>query len=237
MKLLAIETATEACSVAVLHPGGLLHRFEIAPRRHAELALPWAEALLAEAGIRRRELDCIAVGIGPGAFTGVRLAVALGQGLARALDRPLIGVSTLAVLAAGSRGLATGSRVFASIDARMAEVYAAEFELDAEGLPIDIGRARLGAPAAIELPSGPSGHARGTGLAAVDAALGARLLTQGWTLAADALPHAEDLARIAARRFSRGDYATRPEDVQPVYLREKVAQTIAERAGADRSGT
>src|SRR5690606_19631132 len=76
-------------------------RFEIAPRRHAELALPWADALLAEAGIARSALDAIAIGRGPGAFTGVRLAIAIGQGIALALDRPIVPISTLAALAAG----------------------------------------------------------------------------------------------------------------------------------------
>jgi tRNA threonylcarbamoyladenosine biosynthesis protein TsaB len=84
MKLLAFETATEACSVALYLDGEVLERFEVAPRRHAEYALPWADALLAQAGIVRAQLDAVAVGRGPGAFTGVRLAIALGQGIALA---------------------------------------------------------------------------------------------------------------------------------------------------------
>jgi tRNA threonylcarbamoyladenosine biosynthesis protein TsaB len=90
MKLLAFETATEACSVALLVDGDVRERFEIAPRRHAELALPWAEGLLADAGIARSQLDAVAVGRGPGAFTGVRLAISLAQGIALALDRPVV---------------------------------------------------------------------------------------------------------------------------------------------------
>ena len=104
MKLLAFETATEACSVALYLDGEVHERFDIAPRRHAELSLPWADALLAEAGLARSQLDAIAVGRGPGAFTGVRLAIALAQGIALALDRPVVPVSTLAVLAAGAPG-------------------------------------------------------------------------------------------------------------------------------------
>ena len=99
MKLLAFETATEALSVAVSIDGDVRERFELAPRRHAELALPWAEQLLAEAGLAKSQLDAIAVGRGPGAFTGVRLAIALVQGMALALDRPVVAVSTLAALA------------------------------------------------------------------------------------------------------------------------------------------
>ena len=100
MKLLAFETATEACSVAVYVDGEVSERFDLAPRRHAELALPWADEVLAEAGIAKSQLDAIAVGRGPGAFTGVRLAIAVAQGIALALDRPVLPVSTLAALAA-----------------------------------------------------------------------------------------------------------------------------------------
>ena len=100
MKLLAFETATEACSVALYLDGEVIERYEIAPRLHAEYALPWAEALLAEAGIKRSQLDAIALSRGPGAFTGVRLAIALAQGIALALDKPVVAVSTLQVIAA-----------------------------------------------------------------------------------------------------------------------------------------
>src|SRR3970282_890216 len=119
MKLLSCETATEACSVALWIDGEVRERFELAPRRHAELSLPWAGQLLAEAGMAKSQLDAIAVGRGPGAFTGGRLAIAIGQGIALALNRPIVPVSTLAALALQ----ASGGRVLASIDARMNEGY------------------------------------------------------------------------------------------------------------------
>ena len=127
MRLLAIETSTEACSVAVMVRGDVLERFELAPRRHAGLVLPWAEALLAEAGLRRSALDAIAVGRGPGAFTGVRLGISIAQGIALGLDLPLLPVSTLAVLAQGGLRGAEGRPVVAAIDARMGEVYCGTF--------------------------------------------------------------------------------------------------------------
>src|SRR5690606_4162543 len=121
MKLLAFETATEACSVALYLDGQVIERFGVAPRRHAELALPWAQELLQEAGIARPQLDAIAVGCRPGAFTVVRLAIAIDQGLAPALERPLVPVATLRVLADGAAA-AGPDRILAATDARMGEV-------------------------------------------------------------------------------------------------------------------
>ena len=122
MKLLALETATEACSVALWVDGAVIERHALAPRRHAELVLPMVDAVLAEGGISRRALDAIAVGRGPGAFTGVRLAIAVAQGLALALDRPVLPVSTLAALAMAAAQDAGAAPILAAIDARMGEV-------------------------------------------------------------------------------------------------------------------
>src|SRR6185437_16991281 len=99
MNLLAIETATECCSVALVAGARLYERSELAPRRHAELLLPMCDEVHAEAGIARRDLDALAVGRGPGAFTGVRLAVSAAQGIALALGIPVVPVSSLAALA------------------------------------------------------------------------------------------------------------------------------------------
>jgi tRNA threonylcarbamoyladenosine biosynthesis protein TsaB len=228
MKLLAIETATEACSVAVSIDGEVRERFEIAPRRHAELTLPWAEQLLAEAGVKKSQLDAIAIGRGPGAFTGVRLAVAIGQGIALALDRPVVPVSTLAALAMQAQG----PRVFAAIDARMGEVYAATFELrgfeqgsrDAFALDAE----RVGHPDAIALPDERNEwHGVGTGFAAQDGALASRLRPRFTAIDATALPHAADVARLAVLAVARGE-AVAPEFAEPAYLRNNVALTIAE---------
>ncbi len=222
MKLLAIETATEACSVAVLVDGAVIERFEIAPRRHTELALPWADALLAEAGIAKSQLDAIAVGRGPGAFTGVRLAIALAQGIALALDRPLLPVSTLAALAMQ----AAGDRILAAIDARMGEVYVAGFRRDGEGL-IAISDETVIAPGEYALPDGSDWHGAGTGFGADAGLLATRLRDRLATVDAAALPHAADVARLGALAFARGE-AIEPERIEPAYLRNNVALTIAQ---------
>lgn len=240
MKLLAFETATEACSVALWIDGQVLERFELAPRRHAELSLPWAGELLAEAGIAKSQLDCIAVGRGPGAFTGVRLAIALAQGIALALDRPVIPVSTLAALAEplqrpisekveGEPDSSGIRHVLASIDARMGEVYSGAFALGGEGGVIRaLGEEAVGDPARVLLP-GDAAHwlGVGTGFAAVEGALAARLSGRFTAIDASALPHAASVARLAAAAFARGE-AVDPDKVEPAYLRNNVALTITE---------
>ena len=223
MKLLAFETATEACSVAVWVDGEVCERFEIAPRRHAELRLPWADEMLAQAGVARTALDAIAVGRGPGAFTGVRLAIALAQGIALALDRPIVPVSTLAALALQARA----PRVLAAIDARMGEVYAAAFRCEGDNA-FALDAERVVAPGAVVLPDEANDWVGvGTGFAAVDGAL--RNTLEG-ALGADrsqALPHAADVARLAAQAFKRGE-GVAPERVEPAYLRDNVALTLIE---------
>lgn len=225
MRLLAFETSTEACSVAVYVDGQVHERFEIAPRRHTELALPWAEALLAEAGIARSQLDAIAVGRGPGAFTGVRLAIAVAQGIALALDRPVVPVSTLAALAMR----AGGERRIAAIDARMGEVYLGAFTFEADGGLRALTDEVVVAPDAAILPEGGGWSGAGTGFVAADGALRARFGEQLVAVDAAALPHAADVAALAALAFSRGE-AQAPERIEPAYLRNNVALTIAERA-------
>lgn len=225
MRLLAFETSTEACSVAVYVDGQVHERFEVAPRRHTELALPWAEALLAEAGIARAQLDAIAVGRGPGAFTGVRLAIAVAQGIALALDRPVLPISTLAALARR----AGGERRIAAIDARMGEVYLGAFALEADGGLRALADEVVVAPDAAALPEGGGWRGAGTGFAAADGALRAGFGDRLVAVDAAALPHAADVAALAALAFARGE-ALAPERIEPAYLRNNVALTIAERA-------
>ncbi len=131
MNFLAIETSTEACSVALVHGDEVIERSEIAPRRHAELVLPMADDLLAEAGLKRGALHGIAVGRGPGAFTGVRLGVSLAQGMAMALDVPVVTVSSLQALALEAPE--DDAAILSIIDARMGEIYVAAWRREDDG--------------------------------------------------------------------------------------------------------
>lgn len=233
MNFLAFETSTEACSVAVHAGGRVLERFEVAPRRHAELALPWAEQLLAEAGLARAQLDAVAVGRGPGAFTGVRLAIGLAQGIALALDLPVVPVSTLQVLAL--RAPAGAPRVLAAIDARMGEVYAAAFERR-DGVLVPVSAEAVRAPDAVALPGGANDwYAVGTGLGAADGVLAGRLAPRLAGVDAQALPHAADLLALALPAFARGE-AIAPERIEPAYLRDNVALTLEQQRAARAAG-
>lgn len=248
MKLLAFETATEACSVALYLDGEVIERYEVAPRLHAEYALPWAEELLADAGIKRSQLDAIAVSRGPGAFTGVRLAIALAQGIALALHKPVVAISTLQAIAAAlppplrmqgraGEGLSGHSqsasaepeprRILAAIDARMGEVYAGAFERRGDQL-IAISAEVVAAPNQVVLPDNQGNwHGAGTGFAAAGNALQLHLGSQLLDVDASILPHAADVARLAVAAYARGE-ALAPERVEPAYLRNNVALTLEE---------
>jgi tRNA threonylcarbamoyladenosine biosynthesis protein TsaB len=241
MKLLALETSTEACSIALSIDGAVLERHEIAPRQHAELALPWAEALLAEAGIAKSQLDVIAVGRGPGAFTGVRLGISLAQGIAMALDRPVVPISTLAALAMRAHAFKPDVdtyvdapiSVLAAIDARMSELH---FELR-DGDAYALSEESLAVPETVTLvPGHEHPYGVGTGFAALGGALRARLTSALVAIDAEALPRASDVARLAVRAYARGE-ALAPERVEPAYLRNNVALKLVEQQAlrAERS--
>jgi tRNA threonylcarbamoyladenosine biosynthesis protein TsaB len=225
MNLLAIETATEACSVALLHGDTVIDRSELAPRRHAELVLPMAESLLAEAGISRRQLDAIAVGRGPGAFTGVRLGISMAQGLGLALDVPVATVSSLAALALEA---APGDGpVLALIDARMGEIYAGAFRIDGDGLLEPLGSERVCPPEALNEPHTLAGwRVVGSGWATYGELLAGRLGAPSSALG-ERYPQARHVARLA-RPLLDGDADLAPEHALPVYLRDKVALTLVE---------
>lgn len=227
MNLLALDTATEACSVALLCGDRLLSRQRAAPRQHAELLLPWIDELIAEAGLQRADLDAIAVGRGPGGFTGVRLAVAVAQGIAFALDKPLLAVSTLAALALQSPAR-PGETILACIDARMGELYLGLFERDGDDLVSPLGEEWMARPESVELTVEGALHAVGSGLGAADGTLTTRFAGRWLSCDAQALPQAEAIAGLGQRAWQRGE-RLRPAELEPAYLRNKVAQTLAER--------
>lgn len=217
VKLLALDTSTEACTVALAIDGAIQERFELGTR-HAERILGMVEALLAEGGIAVRQLDAFAFGRGPGSFTGLRIGAGVVQGLAFGADRPVVPVSSLAVLAQG----VAQPRVLAAFDARMHQVYWGAYERTDQGLVTLRGEERVLAPADVPLPGGEGWWGAGSGWDAYHAALAARLggRLSGWT--PKAYPHAGDLARLALPALAAGRWV-RAEDAVPVYIRDQVA--------------
>ena len=232
MNLLAIETATEACSVALIHGDEVIARSELAPRRHAERVLPMADELLAEAGLARHALDAIAVGRGPGAFTGVRLAVSLAQGMALALDVPVVTVSSLAALAleAPDDGNAD-TAILAVIDARMGEIYAACYRRDGEDGLVSLDDERVCTADALLLPEARAWQVVGSGWATYETVLQEKLGREPRFADGARYPQALHVAELAACEFRAGR-AQSPELALPVYLRDKVALTLVEQGKA-----
>lgn len=216
--LLALDTATEACSVALLHDGKVLSHYEVIPRLHAQKLLPMIQAMLAEAGIALSAVDAIAFGRGPGAFTGVRIAIGVVQGLAFALERPVLPVSNLALLAQRALREHGVEQVAAAIDARMDEVYWGCYQQRAGEMCL-LGAEAVLAPEQVSLPAGACGDwfGAGTGWSYAD-----RLPVAVTAQDAGMLPHALDLLTLAEFAWARGE-GIAADLAQPVYLRDKVA--------------
>lgn len=217
--LLALDTATEACSVALLHDGKVLSHYEVIPRQHAQRLLPMIKDLLAQGGVGLSAVDGIAFGRGPGAFTGVRIAIGVVQGLAFALDRPVLPVSNLAVLAQRALREHGAQQVASAIDARMDEVYWGCYQAEHGEMRLAGGEAVL-APERAELPRGSSGDwfGAGTGWGTFAPRIPVTVTGQEPGM----LPHALDLLTLAQFAWNRGE-ALPADQAQPVYLRDNVA--------------
>jgi tRNA threonylcarbamoyladenosine biosynthesis protein TsaB len=226
MRVLALDAATEACSVALLTNGAVITRTMESGKGSAQNILRMAEEVLAEGQMSLSMLDGIAASVGPGAFTGVRISVAVAQGLAFGAGLKVVPVTTLEALAL--RVLAgPGSRAIACLDARMGEVYWGCFGWDGARGVLECGASRVGPPQSVSLtPSGRYvGVGRGFSAYPVLATLPGVEIEAGHSAA---LPNAREIARLGALRL--GSEGIDPADLKPVYLRDKVALTEAERA-------
>lgn len=230
--MLALETATESCSVALqLASGQVLTRFEYAPRQQTDLLLGMIDNVLAEAGMSLNSVDVYAWAHGPGAFTGVRIAAAAVQALAFAHDRGVVGVSSLAVLAQGLHRSAGVDRVLAAFDARMNEIYLGAYALADNGLmraqmndclcvPQTLPVSALVAQEVGQQEAAQSWHGAGSGFC-----YEALFRQQGVVLASvdvGFMPDARDVLPLATHIYVE-DGAVSPESALPVYLRDEVA--------------
>lgn len=227
MNLIALETSTRRLSVALWLDGKLIERAEDIPNSGSERLLPWVNELLAEAGMRLKDVNGIAFGAGPGGFTGLRLACGVAQGLAFGLDLPVLGVSTLEALAmtAYSRS-EEPERIFACLDARMGEVYCAAYLIHENASETLLAPAAM-PPQQVSVASvtyGKGWIGCGEGFVSYPDLLEANLAE----VRDDCWPTAAAVARLAAPRLSRGEGVSAAA-AAPLYVRDKVALTTAER--------
>jgi tRNA threonylcarbamoyladenosine biosynthesis protein TsaB len=233
MKILALDTATENCSAALFINGALLCREELLGRGHAQHILSMIEELLFEADVALQDLTAIAFGRGPGAFTGVRLAASVTQGLAFGAALPVVAVSDLQALAQRALGEeAQVERVLVCTDARMHEVYCGAFERGSGGLAVALAAEHVAAPDAVRLPSGwPQAPAvteakRRLGVGSGFAAYPELRATNASALDSireDLWPRAAEIAHLARVEVNAGRVLA-PEAALPVYLRDDVAR-------------
>jgi len=223
MRLLAIETSTEYCSVALWQDGVVSERCELVGQKHSEVLMEMLDALLQDSGIRIRDVDGIAFGKGPGSFTGVRIACGVTQGLALGADVEVVGVCTLEALAEASGK----DKVIAALDARMSELYLAAYEKrDGEWSAV-IEPCLCKAEDAPVL-KGDGWFGVGSGFVVSGVALQARFGDQLSGVDEKAVPQASAVARIAAREFAK-ENAVDAALALPLYLRDKVALKTSER--------
>lgn len=218
-RILALDTSTDACSVALSLNGEIQHEFVIEPRRHTHLLLPMVERLLAQAGVALNSLDAIAFGRGPGSFAGIRIATGAAQGLALGADLPLLPISTLEAMAVSAHESKTGhTRVLTALDARMDEVYWGAFDIS-EALPRALIDESVRSPAAAEAPGQESSWlAVGSGWRYKEQ-MPAGLVTQVVEIDESICPDARAMLVLADAQLAAGG-GVAPELALPVYLRE-----------------
>ena len=228
MKILAIETATESCSVALQYGDEVLHRFEHQPQQQAKLILPMIDELMSQAGLHPSQLDALSFGRGPGSFTGLRIAAATTQAIAMACDLPTVPVSTLAVLAQTAYRQYGTTSVLAAIDARMQEVYWAEYCLGVNGLMQLQGEEEVLSPALVPVPQAANYCGCGSGWRSYAEALSNSLVSITLSVESDCWPQAQDMLALSEFAFKAGEVVS-AEKIEPVYIRDKVAKSLAER--------
>ncbi|MBI5439539.1 MAG: tRNA (adenosine(37)-N6)-threonylcarbamoyltransferase complex dimerization subunit type 1 TsaB [Nitrosomonadales bacterium] len=223
MRVLALETSTEYCSVALWQDGEITERCELAGQKHSELLIEMLDALLQATGYKLQTMDGIAFGMGPGSFTGVRIACGATQGLAFGASLPVAGICTLQALAEASGRL----RVIAALDARMGEIYHAAYEKQ-DGVWATASEPRLCKPEDAPPVSGDDWFGAGSGFAVHGKVLGERYAGQLHGVDGAAVPQAAAIAALGAAQFALGRGMDAAEAL-PLYLRDKVALKTSER--------
>jgi tRNA threonylcarbamoyladenosine biosynthesis protein TsaB len=231
MRLIALDTATESVSAALADGEKLAVRLETERNRHTERLLPLVDEVLRENGLKPADLDVIAFGAGPGAFTGLRVACGVAQGLAWALEKPVVAVSNLQAAAVRAQVMGAAGVILIALDARMGECYAGAFKLG-EGLAQALTEPELIKPQDAAQIAERFGCTVAAG-SGVDLYGDKLALPAGVTLLRGVAPDAGDIARIALVMAQRGE-TTSAALASPLYVRNRVALTIEERARGER---
>lgn len=221
--ILALDTATNACTAALLFAGKVDERFEIAPRRHSDLIIAMIDDLLATANITLQDIDVLAFGCGPGSFMGVRIATGVAQGLAFGVERPVIAVSTLQTLAQTAYHATHAENILVGWDARMAEIYWGAYELNSNGIMTAVIADRLDKPHALHVPADHKWLAAGNAWHIYENELATNVKQHFTCCATEIYPHAGAMTELAAAKYQRGQMVS-PEKATPTYLRDKVTQ-------------
>lgn len=228
LKLLAVETSTEACSAALYIDGEIQERFEIAPREHTKLILPMIDSLLADAELKPQQLDALAFSRGPGSFTGVRISTGVIQGIAFGADLPVVPVSTLAAIAQHFFIQNPQSNyAFTAMDARMGEIFWGVYRKHQQGYAELIGEEAVTLAENIVF-SKKQGIGIGSGWGVYQQQLSDCLGDLLLSVEADHLPRASAIANLGVIGFEKNQ-AVDVENAMPVYLRNKVAKKESER--------
>lgn len=224
MKILAIDTSTEACSAALSINGSIEVLFEIAPQQHSQLILQQCDSLLADAGLKPAQLDAIAFGRGPGSFTGLRIAAGVTQGIAFGCNLPVIGISTLAAQAQQVCSQYPNHTFLSTIDARMKEIYWGTYTLSDTNTLIIKDPETVGSANTITLQDTDKIIGLGSGWKVYEPDLSAHLAThQISEIFPDTLPSAKEVAILACEELIKGN-ALPADQAIPVYLRNNIAK-------------
>ncbi len=229
MKLLAVETSTEACSAALHIDGIVQERFEIAPREHTKLILPMIDSLMADAGLIPQQLDALAFSRGPGSFTGVRISTGVIQGIAYGADLPVVPVSTLSAIAHNYLidNYEHSDCVFTAMDARMGEIFWGVYHTNQHGCTELIGEEAVTLADNIIFPK-KQGVGLGSGWAVYQQQMSESLGDLLLAVEANHLPRASVIADLGVIGF-KNNQAVNADLAMPVYLRNKVAKKESER--------
>lgn len=221
MKILAIDASSEACSVALLNDSEITERSDVVPRKHTELILPMVDGVLSESGISLNQLDALTFNRGPGSFTGVRISTSVAQGLAYAVDLPVIPISGLATVAQGAWRAEQQKNILVMLDARMHEVYWAYYQHQQDGMKL-IGDEHVTHVSNISKPKKGRWQVVGSGVKVYNEEITDWAKDTNVTINMESqYPQARDVVELAITEFKVGNTESAME-IQPVYIRDKV---------------